>query len=449
MKFASYTDFLNWLYNLKRFGMSYGVENIKKLLSLIGNPEEKINCVLITGSGGKGSTVSLISEILQRHGLKTGKFIKPHLHRYTERISINSEEISKERVLEIANFIIKKIEASDYHPTFFEFTTALSMLYFIEEGCDICVYEVGIGGRYDATNVLNPAVSALTTVYLEHTNILGNTLEEIAWNKVGIARKDRPFVLGYSGERVQRVVEEEMRKIGSVLITCSEMNGFDVRYEILKSDMKGNLFNYYGLDVELKDLYTPMLGFNIPKNFSVALAVIELLDMLGYDFNEEKIRRCLEEIKIKGRLEIFNHENKTIILDCAKDPTAMNSLADFLEKNFEDKFNVIISISSDKDYKSMLNSISKIAKSMIFSEHKVMSRAIKSRILNEYFLELNKGIPCYMIPDVKRALLFALENLEGPILVTGSVFTVAEAREALVNEEKDEIEVSDPLELRR
>ncbi len=429
--------------------MSYGVDNIKKLLKLLGNPHEKLNSVLITGSGGKGSVTYLVSYVLEKHGYKVGSFTKPHLHRYTERISINSEEISKERVLELANYIYDKIKNSDYHPTFFEFTTALSMLYFLEENVDICVYEVGIGGRYDATNVLNPCVSAITAVYLEHTKILGNTVEEIAWNKVGIARPDAYLVYGYSGENATNVVRNECEKLDCLLITVSNKKGFDVFYENIKSDLEENVFNYYGLDVELKDLKLSLLGEHQQRNASIALAVLEILDMLGYDMNENKIREVLINVKHKGRLEIFKHNNKIIILDCAKDPFAIKTLSDFLKKNIKEKFNVVISISNDKDYINMLNNIKDITKHFVFAEHKVMSRAISNEILANCLKNLGLSISFDLIKDVKEALRFSIENLEGPILVTGSVFTVAEARELLVDEEVDEIGVSDTLEIKQ
>jgi len=447
-RFKNYAEFLNWLYNLKRFGMSYGVDNIRKLLKLLGDPHEKINCVLITGSGGKGSVTYLLSKLLEAHGYKTGRFMKPHLHRYTERIAINSKEISKERLLELANLLYDKIQNSDYHPTFFEFTTALSMLYFIEENVDICVYEVGIGGRYDATNVLNPCISAITTVYLEHTNILGDTYEEIAWNKVGIARKDAYLVLGKIIENATKVVEKECSSIGCELIKVSDEKNADVRFEKLKSDLISNVFNYYGLNSELKELESSLLGYHQFNNCSIALCMFELLHMLGYDFKESLIRETLKRIHFPGRLEIINDKNNTIILDCAKDPFAIQSLSDFLKDNFKEKFVVIMSISSDKDYKSMIKNISEITEKFIFCEHKVMSRAINNELLKKAVDDLGLKIPSILIKDVKEAVKFALTNYNDPILITGSVFTVAEAREILLNEEVDDLSVSDPINIR-
>jgi len=444
MRFESYPEFLNWLYSLKRFGMSYGVDNIKGLLKLIGNPQELINCVLITGSGGKGSVTYLVSKFLENNGYKVGRFSKPHLHRYTERICVNSKEIEIDRLLELANYIYSKINNSDYHPTFFEFTTALSMLYFLEENCDICVYEVGIGGRYDATNVLNPCISAITTVYLEHTNILGNTVEEIAWNKAGIARKDAYLILGETSENAVRVVKEECEKVGSELLRVGKDKDFDIKYERIKSDIYSNIFNYHGLIYEFDNLETSLLGYHQFSNCAVALGIIEILDMLGYDFKEKIIRKTLAEAKFYGRLEMIK-KNNLIILDSAKDPFAIKVISQFLKDNFEEKFVVIMSISSDKDYRSMLKNISEIADFFIFSEHKVMNRAIKKEILAKTLEELGIKKSYLLISDVKEAVKFADSNFEKPILVTGSVFTVAEAREYLLNEKTDNLIVSDPI----
>ncbi|MFP3191240.1 MAG: folylpolyglutamate synthase/dihydrofolate synthase family protein [Thermoproteota archaeon] len=449
-KFESYEEFLYWLYNLRRFGMTYGVENVKVLLKEFDNPQEKIKSVLITGSGGKGSTVEIVSKILEESGYKTGKFIKPHLNRFTERIIINSNEIRKEEVVELANEIIKKLERiksrMEYYPTFFEITYVLSLLYFLKEKVDICVYEVGIGGRYDATNTLDPLVSALTAVYLEHTKILGNTLKEIAWNKVGIARKNRYFVSAKLPDEAMNVVFEECQNLNCKLYIVSESNS-SVHFKKIVSNLNNNIFDYYGIKRKLEEIYLSLLGEHQISNASISICLCELLENYNFNVNDSAIRKALSKVKWPGRLEIIVKEGIKFILDCAKDPTAIKILCDFLKKNLKSKPLTIVGISSDKDYKSMIKSLVEFTDSFVFTKHNVMGRAISPEILEETAKNLSEKITATKTNSVEEAVKYAIESSKRDdyILVTGSVFTVGEARRYILNEEYDSLFASDPL----
>jgi len=450
-KFESYEDFLSWLYNLRRFGMTYGVENVKVLLKEFNNPEKKLKSILITGSGGKGSTVEIISKILERSGYKTGKFIKPHLNRYTERISINSKEISKENVVEIANEIYSKIEAIrsriEYYPTFFEVTYVLSLLYFLKENVDVCVYEVGIGGRYDATNTLDPLVSALTAVYLEHTKILGNTLKEIAWNKVGIARENRYFVSADLPSEAMNVVSEECKALNCKLFTVSSNDKSSIKYEKVLSNLKENIFNYYGIKRNFKEAKLSLLGEHQISNASIAIAVIELLENYYFEINDNTILGTLDKIRWPGRMEIIEKDGFNFILDCAKDPTAMEILCNFLRRNLKSKPISIVSISNDKDYSKMVNSLISLTDRILFTKHNVMGRAIEPSILINYSRKISKNLNAAIIDSVENSINHAkkISKKDDYILITGSVFTVGEARRSLLNEDFDRVFASDPI----
>jgi dihydrofolate synthase/folylpolyglutamate synthase len=449
-KFNKYEEFLNWLYNLKRFGMTKGIDNIKVLAEAFQNIHNELKVILVTGSGGKGSTVAILSKILEKSNYKVGTFTKPHLHRYTERISINSKEINEEELVEIANKVYNKIEEikmkRDYNPTFFEVTTMISMLYFYEKNVDICVYEIGIGGRYDAVNILDPIVSCLTRVYLEHTDILGNTVEEIAWNKVGIARKDRFLITGENDERCLRLINDECSKINCAVLRVGKEKFNDIIYEPIVSNLKENKFNYIGLFNEYRNLEISLKGENQQLNSSIAIACCEILNNLGYEISEGAIRGALKEVRWPGRFEIFNKDGFLIILDAAKDPYAMNTLVEFLIKNDLKDLIVVVSISNDKDYKSMLFELAKISNVFVLTKHKVMERAIQAEKLKEALTMIKKDVRTYVVNDVKEATKFAFElsKKEKPILITGSVFTVAEAREMFVNEKTDPLSISDP-----
>jgi dihydrofolate synthase/folylpolyglutamate synthase len=449
-RFNKYEEFLSWLYNLKRFGMTKGIDNIKVLAEAFQNIHNELKAILITGSGGKGSTVAMLSKILEKSNYKVGTFTKPHLHRYTERISINSKEINEEELIEIANKVYNKIEEikmkREYYPTFFEVTTMISMLYFYEKNVDICVYEIGIGGRYDAVNILDPMVSCLTRVYLEHTDILGNTVEEIAWNKVGIARNDRFLITGENDERCLRVINDECSKINCAVLRVGKEKFNDIIYEPIVSNLRENKFNYIGLFNEYRNLEVSLKGEHQQLNSSIAIACCEILNNLGYKIPEGAIREALKEVKWPGRFEIFNNDGFLVILDAAKDPYAMNTLVEFLIKNDLKDLIVVISISNDKDYKNMLFELAKVSNNFVLTKHKVMERAIQPEKLKDALEMIKKDVRCYIVNDVKKATKFAFElsKKEKPILITGSVFTVAEAREMFVNERTDPLFVSDP-----
>lgn len=449
-RFNKYEEFLSWLYNLKRFGMTKGIDNIKVLAEAFQNIHNELKAILVTGSGGKGSTVAMLSKILEKSNYKVGTFIKPHLHRYTERISINSKEINEEELIEIANKVYNKIEEikmkREYYPTFFEVTTMISMLYFYEKNVDICVYEIGIGGRYDAVNILDPMVSCLTRVYLEHTDILGNTVEEIAWNKVGIARNDRFLVTGENDERCLRVINDECSKINCAVLRVGKEKFNDIIYEPIVSNLKENKFNYFGLFDEYRNLEVSLKGEHQQLNSSIAIACCEILNNLGYKIPEGAIREALKEVKWPGRFEIFNNDGFLVILDAAKDPYAMNTLVEFLIKNDLKDLIVVISISNDKDYKNMSFELAKVSNNFVLTKHKVMERAIQPEKLKDALEIIKKDVRCYIVNDVKKATKFAFElsKKEKPILITGSVFTVAEAREMFVNERTDPLFVYDP-----
>jgi dihydrofolate synthase/folylpolyglutamate synthase len=449
-RFNKYEKFLSWLYNLKRFGMTKGIDNIKVLAEAFQNIHNELKAILVTGSGGKGSTVAMLSKILEKSNYKVGTFIKPHLHRYTERISINSKEINEEELIEIANKVYNKIEEikmkREYYPTFFEVTTMISMLYLYEKNVDICVYEIGIGGRYDAVNILDPIVSCLTRVYLEHTDILGNTVEEIAWNKVSIARNDRFLITGENDERCLRVINDECSKINCAVLRVGKEKFNDIIYEPIVSNLKENKFNYFGLFDEFRNLEVSLKGEHQQLNSSIAIACCEILNNLGYKIPEGAIREALKEVKWPGRFEIFNNDGFLVILDAAKDPCAMNTLVEFLIKNDLKDLIVVISISNDKDYKNMLFELLKVSNNFVLTKHKVMERAIQPEKLKDALEIIKKDVRCYIVNDVKKATKFAFElsKKEKPILITGSVFTVAEAREMFVNERTDPLFVSDP-----
>ncbi len=202
----SYQEFIDWLYGLQRFGIKLGLEKVSLLLEDLGDPHNKYLSIHVAGTNGKGSVAAMIDAVLQTHGLKTGSYTSPHLVRFSERIKINGGEIPEDYVVEYSSSIQSKVDT--LRATFFEATTAMAMKYFADNEIDVGIFETGLGGRFDATNVLTPVISVITSVGLEHQKYLGRTLARIAYEKGGIIKEDTPVVSGVQSARAIEVLRE-------------------------------------------------------------------------------------------------------------------------------------------------------------------------------------------------------------------------------------------------
>jgi dihydrofolate synthase/folylpolyglutamate synthase len=241
-----------------------GLDNIKRLCGFFGNPQDKIKCIHIGGTNGKGSTSNMLSSVLQEAGYKTGLYNSPHLIDFTERIKVNGKNCDKEFVY---NFIQKlKNIPEDIFPSFFEFTTIMAFEYFYQQNVDFAIIEVGLGGRLDSTNIITPLVSAITNVQLDHQNILGNTIEEIAGEKAGIIKNNIPIISGDENEVVKNIIKAKADKENAPFIDATLLNSD------LKSDLKGNYQE---------------------KNIKVVLALIEELKKLNFIISNENIQSGL------------------------------------------------------------------------------------------------------------------------------------------------------------
>jgi dihydrofolate synthase/folylpolyglutamate synthase len=423
-----YQDVTHYLYSLNILGGKLGLERVKKLLELLGNPQENFKSILVGGTNGKGSTVAMISSILQEAGYRIGTFTKPHLSSFTERIVVNGKKISEDDVIRIVEKIKITIERMKKdpnfeHPTFFEIVVAITLLYFKEQKVDFAVLEVGMGGRLDATNTVNPLVSIITNVSLEHTKILGDTVLKIAKEKAGIIKQDGILVTATSDEEVFSLFKEICKEKNSRIFRIEENN-----FEKISSDINGQEFKLKGLDKNY-DLYIPLLGNHQLMNVATAIEAIESLKFHNIRIPKKAIKEGLKNVKWPGRLEIIQ-KNPLVVLDCAKDPFAMKNLKEAVLENFNhEKLILVISISNDKDYRSMMDYIVPISDLVILTKHKVMNRGIDPKILAEDVKKHSKDF--IIVEDVKDAVKksLSLSKNNDMILVTGSLFTVGEARE--------------------
>ena len=394
-----------------------GLENIEALLQIVGNPEKRLKAVHIAGTNGKGSVAHLTASYCQERGLKTGLFTSPHLVDFRERIRINGMMISEEKVLEF--FQKFKPSFNKLEPSFFEMTTALAFWYFAEKHVDIAVVEVGLGGRLDATNVLSPILSVITNITLEHTNLLGDTIAKIAFEKAGIIKQDTPVVVGEFHPESYPVFTDIANQKNAPLFLAE--NNFTV---------EGNLSDCKILDVEGNTLYehvhTPLEGEYQRKNLVTFLQVAELLQQImpyDKDITVPAIERVASNTGICGRWQVLRREPLTIC-DVGHNlgglTLTMKQLADMPCRQLR----MVFGMAADKDLDHILPLLPQKAKYYICQAP--TNRAIAAKDLTTRLTAL--GLSCTTIPDVYEAFRKANSDAapDDLIFIGGSYFVVGE-----------------------
>ncbi|PMP98092.1 MAG: bifunctional folylpolyglutamate synthase/dihydrofolate synthase [Thermodesulfobacterium geofontis] len=413
-------NYLNWLNSHQFYGIKPGLKRIKEILKRLGNPHRYIKTIHIAGTNGKGSTASILSEILLEHGFKVGLYTSPHLIQLNERFKINGKKIENERLNEYLKYIKKNIK--DYPATYFEITTALAFLYFYEEKVDIGVIECGMGGRLDATNIINPEVSIITSIGWDHTKYLGNTLEKIAHEKAGIIKRETPCVLGDLSENLIPIFQKKAEILKAPLFIV----GKDFYIEFNKK----NNWNYVG-DHKFEDLNLNLKGYYQGNNLSCALKALEILERKEFlKITEEKLRKALGQVKVSGRYEFLNIKGKTILIDTAHNLDGFIALkSSLLKDNFKD-FLLILGITNeegDKPFVKMIEILLPLAKKIYLCEfnspRKIVSIREWKKSLEKFPTILNK---IEFVENCERAVKMGLESDFEKILVTGSIYFVGE-----------------------
>ncbi len=444
---AAYGRALEWIHSIGRFGMKQGLQRIEALLSLLGNPQEQLNYIHIGGTNGKGSVASMIAAVLQESGYRTALFTSPYIQAFTNRMSINGLDISSGRLVELVERVrplVEKIGEDERlgQMTEFEVVTALALTYFAGEKPDLVVLEVGLGGRLDATNVVRPLVSVITNISLDHTDVLGGTVEEVAGEKGGIIKAAVPVLTGAADERAQRVIAELCRERGSPLLyafpagVSTPAEGNTAFGELRRIESDGQFLDYRGFARSYRELQIPLRGRHQIANAAVAVAALELLAGRGFPFSEEELRRGLAKTVWPARLELIG-KRPLLILDGAHNPAAMEGLAAALPEYFSyRRLIAVIGVMADKDW-SMLDFILPLADTVIVTRPELprsaapeaLAATVKSRFSGKVLVEEK------VEGALKRAL--AMAGAEDAVLVTGSFYTVSEARLAARQGEQD------------
>lgn len=422
---TAYEKCLEEMYSLRRFGIILGLDMIRNILEALGNPHEHYKTIHVAGTNGKGSIASNLASILQTAGYSVGLYTSPHLVRFNERIKIDNEEISEQEIV-AAYEGVKKVYPGDREPTFFEYTTAMAFEHFKNRKVDWAVIETGMGGRLDATNVLVPEVSIISTLSLEHQIYLGNRLTQIAEEKGGIIKPGIPVVTGVRQKAALSVLNRIAKSKSAPLYRL----GSDFR---VRRDGEGG-FSYFGMGRVWRDMKTKLLGRHQVDNAAVVLAACELLkdkdpDTLGRNLTIEVIRRGLEKNVWPGRLEKVS-DTPFVLLDGAHNLAAVKNLSRFLSEQFPGRrITLVAGILDDKSYAAMLNILLPHCMRVILTCPKI-ERGLSPETL--YPVAKKAVSDVRVIEDVAQAVKHAVETAapEDVVCIAGSLYVVGEAREA-------------------
>ena len=417
----NYEQSLDFIHSRNKFGIKLGLDATADLLDKIGNPHKKLKFVHIAGTNGKGSTTSYIADILSAKGYKVGKFISPYVHSFTERIQINNTEISQSDLAKFTTVVADAIEKHNLTPTEFEVVTAIGLAYFEAQKCDFVALEVGMGGRFDATNVIPaPEVSVITSISIDHTQYLGNTISEIAFEKCGII-KTGSRVVSYPDNHVNAFeVIKNTTLDKNVPLVVPDKNAI----EILSMDIYGTEFIYNG-----EKYHINMLGGHQVYN---AVTAIEAVKLLGIE--EDYIKKGLSSTKFRGRLDVIA-KKPLIIEDGAHNISGITELKKAIQTYFKGKKIILVmAMLKDKEYRECIETISSVADVLIATEPDNPRKATAQEI-EEVAKKFIKST--YAEPDVNRAIKLAksLCTDDDVICVCGSLYLLGEIDEQSLNKE--------------
>lgn len=417
--FQSMKDCTDFIFTLKASQYKgEPLESARKILAALGNPEKKTKFIHFAGSNGKGSTLNATREILIAHGLTVGAFISPHLERANERITINKSQISDEDFVRISNSIATVVQEKldGKFPSFFEFVTCIAFQYFAENEIDVALMETGIGGRLDSTNVLTPEVSVITTISLEHTDMLGDTYAKVASEKAGIIKAGKPVVIGVEHTEAHKVIKEVAKKMNAPLYATNE------QIFVQDIDASAKSFTYYGI-MQIDLLQLKMAGVHQMVNAALAITAAKLFEPT---IQEETIRTALSQASWDGR---FERIGERVILDGAHNSEGTMALLNTLQQTEPSKkYKFIYAALQDKDHGISIRLMDEVAEAMSFTQISLPRAATADR-LAEQSSHKNKQVN----PNWQELIRQELANLQPNelLIITGSLYFIAEARQFL------------------
>ncbi len=432
----SYSRSLDYIYCLsrnKKVWLQFGFDRMEKILGRMDNPQDLLKTVHIAGTKGKGSTLSFLSFIL-REKLRVGAFTSPSLINANERISVNGYLITPHEfslILDDLRKIYKMISLGDTPSTFETFTIA-SFIYFLRKRVDMALYEVGMGGRLDATNIIkSPLVSIITEISFDHQKFLGNSLREIALEKSGIIKKETPLVIGKQEKEIYEIIADEASR--------NKIKYFEYGKDYFISNVKENdegiVFDFYSqvFEKKIKELVAPLIGHHQAENASSAIQTVLLLKDMGYEIDEEDIYNGLAKSFWPGRLEIVS-EKPFIVLDGAHNKASSEALVRSLKNIFSGRIVFLFSMLRDKNIDDTLSVLAPVGDMFVLTETPgSYSRRLEVEKLNSIARKYISKDKIIVERDPRKAFAFVKRNVgnDGLLCVTGSLYLIAYVRKLM------------------
>jgi dihydrofolate synthase / folylpolyglutamate synthase len=399
---VTYSEAIQFLYDLRLFGAKFGLENTRRLAALAGHPEEKLRFIHVAGTNGKGSTCAMLESIYRAAGLRVGLYTSPHLVSFCERFQVNREPVSESAVVRLVERLRPLLNQfpRDQHPTFFEVVTVMALLYFAERECDLVVWETGMGGRLDATNIITPLASVITNVTADHQRWLGNTIEQIAAEKAGIIKPSVPVITGAIGKALEVIERTARLQHAKLIVVAPDDNpAFPL----------------------------PLAGEFQKSNAAIVLATVDALRP-QLPVSDDAVREGLANVHWPGRMqEVRTPFGTRILLDGAHNLAGVEALARELRTRFADsRPTLIFGVLEDKDWHAMIDLLEPLVSRVIF----VPVQSVRS-VNPEELVALSRkaGLSVSHAPTLGDALQIA--KADPSIVITGSLYLVGEALELL------------------
>jgi len=416
----TYKESMNYLKASRRFGSRPGLERISELCRGLGDPQKGLRYIHVTGTNGKGSVCAMVSSVLKFAGMKVGLFTSPYMLDFSERFVADGRRITRDEISSIVTEVAAVADTMEDTPTEFELLTAMSFLFFRRRGCNIIVYEAGMGGRLDSTNVIPaPEVAVITGVALDHTEVLGKTITDIAAEKAGIIKRGCTVVAGDMPEEALDVISRKAKAEGCTLVTT----GSDTPYEVIEKR-----FSEGGASLTFKDgrsFDLPLAGLYQFKNTATAVAVLDSLDIWGKKLPDIVIGRGLRDVRWRGRFEMFSPD-PVLIFDGGHNPEGVRAVADSLAVYYPGrKFAVVTGVMGDKDHLEMAQTMAEFA-ACAYTVAPDNPRAMDAEAYAEELRQVGiDATPCEDMVD-------ALTRASGKdVIVLGSLYMYKQFIEAL------------------
>ncbi len=409
---------------------TFNLDRMKKLLSLVGNPHNKIRTVHIAGTKGKGSTATMLARMLEANGYKVGMYTSPHVVHLHERITIDSQMISESQMLDLMNRIYRPIEGmlKTDPPTFFEIMTALSFMHFVDEQVDIAIIETGLGGRLDSTNVIKPQVIGITSLSIDHKEQLGESIDSIAEEKAGIFKRGVPAISVQQDPAAMSVLKSRATALKAPFSVTGGDIDFSHRFETSREYGPHTRICLTTSTSKFEHLRVPLHGKHQAINCGLALAMLDKLKSVGYKIDNEKAMAGLSKVSLTGRMEMICNDPR-IMIDAAHNAASIRALIAAIGQHIPyDSMVVIFGCNVDKDIKGMLHELQYGADKVIFTRSN-SAKAVSPQDLADMYTEIC-GKMCQTAPSLGQALQLANNAVskEDLICITGSFYLIGQAK---------------------